>query len=350
MPSEPSHTLRETVVYINLWPESGMMHYSESLVAAMAADVDLLYVRNHASRVAVEGWPVELKAVSLGASTTLWRLAREIIRRKPLAIHLNSELPVLLPLFPLFAFLNVVVTLHDAVPHEGERLVKRLFMRLHPLLLFFCVRKIIVHSKVICAELPFFLRSRVRVLPHVNYRLWAQDKSPAHREGPLSVLFFGRMLRYKGLEYLLEAFRQLDPTRFTLTIAGEGDLSGYELDAPNIRTIHRFITEEEMSALFNAAHVVALPYISASQSGVVYMAFAFDKPVIATCVGGIGDVVRDGINGLLVEPRSSHALAAALEQMSDETTRSRFIEQIRQEQVSTDEEIRSRLMAIYRES
>ena len=71
-------------------------------------------------------------------------------------------------------------------------------------------------------------------------------------------------------------------------IAGEGDLSEYRLDAPNIRTINRFIRDDEMAALFNAAHAVALPYVSASQSGVAYMAFAFGKPVIATRVGATG--------------------------------------------------------------
>ena len=157
-PSSPSDFVRETVVYINLWPESGMKHYSESLVAALVPAVDVLYVRNYESRVSAESWRVELKAVELGGWSTLWGLAREIVRRKPLAIHLNSELPVLLPLFPLFACFNSVITLHDAVPHEGERLAKRLFMQFHLLLLFFFIRKIVVHSESIRAELPFPLR------------------------------------------------------------------------------------------------------------------------------------------------------------------------------------------------
>ncbi len=347
--SSPSAVPRATVVYINLWAGSGMKHYSESLVHALAPAAEVFYIRNYESRVPSDAWRVELDPARLGAWGVLWRLARELLRRRPLAIHFNSELPVLLPLFPLFAFFNTVITLHDAVPHEGERLAKRVFMRVHLLLLFLFIRRIIVHSEAIRAELPAFLRARVRILPHVNYRLWAGEKAAPPRQGPLNVLFFGRLLRYKGLEYLLEAFRGLDPARFNLTIAGEGDLSGYEIVGPNIRAINRFIEEDEMTFLFNEAHVVALPYISASQSGVVYMAYAFEKPVIATGVGGIGDVVRDGVNGLLVAPRSASALVSALERMWDEPTRARLIEQIRREQVSADEDIRSKLLSIYRE-
>ena len=82
-------------------------------------------MRNYESRLPVESLRVRLHPVRLAAGRICLRLAREILRRRPSAIHLNSELPILLPLFPLFACFNSVITLHDAVPHEGERLAKR---------------------------------------------------------------------------------------------------------------------------------------------------------------------------------------------------------------------------------
>ncbi|MDR3400876.1 MAG: glycosyltransferase family 4 protein [Chthoniobacter sp.] len=335
------------VLFINLWPTSGMKHYSESLVHALAPGGQVIYVRNYESCVEGEALRVKLDPVRIGGLGDVWRIVRTILDRRPRVIHLNSELPVLLPLFPLFAFFNSVITLHDAVPHEGESMAKRVFMRVHLWLVFMFIRKVIVHSEAIRAQLPGYLRPKAHVLPHVNYQLWARAKVPPPQDGPLVVLFFGRLLPYKGLDYLLEAFRRLDAAKFSLLIAGEGDLPPEVFHTANIRVIHRFIGDEDLPGVFNQAHVVALPYVAASQSGVAYMAFAFERPVVATCVGGLGDVVVDDFNGFLVEPRSAEQLAAALEKMAEPTTRVRLVENVRRQNVSGDEEIRTRLLEVY---
>ncbi|MEI9897773.1 MAG: glycosyltransferase [Chthoniobacter sp.] len=287
-PATASSPVGRVVLFINLWPASGMKHYSESLVHALAPGGEVVYVRNYESCVKSEALRVGLDPVRLQSLGDLWRIAQVVWRRRPRVIHLNSELPVLLPLFPVFAFFNSVITLHDAVPHAGESLAKRAFMRMHLWLVFLFIRKVIVHSEAIRAQLPGYLRSRAHVLPHVNYQLWARAKEAPPIEGPLVVLFFGRLLPYKGLDYLLEAFRRLDPAKFSLLIAGEGDLPREVFSTVNIRVIHRFIGDEDLPGVFNQAHVVALPYVAASQSGVAYMALAFERPVVATRVGGIG--------------------------------------------------------------
>ena len=335
------------MLFINLWAASGMKHYSESLVHALAPGAEVLYVRNYESCVPVETLRVQLEPARPRALGDLWRLIITIFQKRPRAIHLNSELPILLPLFPLFAFFNSVITLHDAVPHEGERLGKRAFMWLHLLLIFVFLRKVIVHSEVIRAQLPSWLRSRAHVLPLVNFTLWGRGKQPPPAEGPLVVLFFGRLLPYKGLEYLLAAFRRLDAAKFSLLIAGEGDLPAEVHSTPNIRVIHRFIGDEDLAMVFNQAHVAALPYVAASQSGVAYLAFAFERPVVATRVGALGDVVVDDFNGFLVEPRSAEQLAAALERMADPAVRTRLMENVRRQNVSGDAEIREELMKVY---
>lgn len=346
-PSHPAPTARGPVLYINLWPTSGMKHYSESLVHALAPAAEVIYVRNYESCVEGEGLRVHLDPVRPGGLGDLWRIVRTILDRQPRAIHLNSELPVLLPLFPMFAFFNSVITLHDAVPHAGEKLAKRWFMRLHLWMVALFFRKVIVHSEAIRAQLPGYLQSRAHVLPHVNYQLWARAKQPPPKSGPLVVLFFGRLLAYKGLDYLLEAFRRLDPAKFTLLIAGEGELPPEVFQTPNIRVIHRFIGDEDLPGVFNQAHVVALPYVAASQSGVAYMAFAFERPVVSTSVGGLADVVRDGFNGLLVPPRSAEPLGAALEKMANPELRAQLVEHVRQQNISGDAEIREKLLAVY---
>jgi glycosyltransferase involved in cell wall biosynthesis len=82
--------------------------------------------------------------------------------------------------------------------------------------------------------------------------------------------------------------------------------------ASNVRIIDRFIPDGEVSLYFSAADLVVLPYESATQSAIVPIAYAFERPVLATRVGGLPEAVRDGETGLLVEPRNPTALAEAI--------------------------------------
>jgi glycosyltransferase involved in cell wall biosynthesis len=295
----------------------------------------------------VEALRVRLEPASPRGLGDLWRLVRTLRQRRPRAIHINSEQPILLPLFPFFAFYNTIITLHDAVPHDGESLAKRSFMRLHLCLIFLFIRKVIVHSEVIRGQLPAWLRSKAHVLPLINFQVAARNQQPPPADGPFTVLFFGRLLPYKGLDYLLAAFRLLDTAKFSLCIAGEGELPPDVSSLPNVRVMQRFIADEELPIVFNQAHVAALPYVAASQSGVALLAFAFERPVISTRVGALAEVVTDDFNGFLVEPRSPEQLAAALERVSDPATYARLVENVRRQNVSADEEIRTRLLQLY---
>ena len=97
------------VLFINLWPTSGMKHYSESLMHALTPATEVIYVRNYESCVDCEALRVELHPVRLCGLSDLWRILQVVLDRRPAVIHLNSELPTLLPLFPLFAFFNSVL-------------------------------------------------------------------------------------------------------------------------------------------------------------------------------------------------------------------------------------------------
>jgi glycosyltransferase involved in cell wall biosynthesis len=132
------------------------------------------------------------------------------------------------------------------------------------------------------------------------------------------VLFFGRILEYKGLEYLIKAepyiTRQVPDAK--IVIAGSGDdfkkYEGLMAHKDRFEVIHHYISYKEGAELFQRASVVALPYIEASQSGVVSTAYGFKKPVIVTDVGSIPEVVDDGETGLIVPPRDPEALAKAI--------------------------------------
>lgn len=133
------------------------------------------------------------------------------------------------------------------------------------------------------------------------------------------ILMFGRMEAYKGLDLLLAAATELRRRRddFLLVLAGRGpllDLYRSQFEALGCCEIHaEYISREQSIALFNSCDVVVAPYHEATQSGVVSLANAFARPVIGMAVGGLPDVIFDGVNGRLVRPGDHMSLAAALE-------------------------------------
>lgn len=139
-----------------------------------------------------------------------------------------------------------------------------------------------------------------------------------------NVLFFGRISPYKGIKYLLDAFVKIlssdKKRKITLTIAGSGDfdfdISKYE-NYHQITIVNRFILPEELAKLISQSSVVICPYTDATQSGVIMSAYAFKKPVIATNVGGLPEMVEDGKTGLIIEPKSIDAIYNAILQVYD---------------------------------
>ena len=135
------------------------------------------------------------------------------------------------------------------------------------------------------------------------------------------LLFFGLIRPYKGLGYLIEAMPQvLKSLDCSLLVAGEfyDDKSKYTklIDVhqlgPHVRLEDKYISNEEVAVYFAAADVVVLPYVEASQSGIVPIAYSFNTPVISTRVGGLPEAVIDGQTGFLVDPGSSERLAETI--------------------------------------
>ncbi len=148
----------------------------------------------------------------------------------------------------------------------------------------------------------------------------ASLKEELHIERPV-VLFFGYVREYKGLKYLLEAmpavFKKVD---VELLIVGEfyDDRDRYErlIDSLRIRervtVVAEHVPDGDVGRYFGAADLVVLPYVSATQSGITQIAFAFGLPVVSTNVGGLPEVVADGKTGYIVNPRDPEALAQAI--------------------------------------
>ncbi len=172
---------------------------------------------------------------------------------------------------------------------------------------------------------------RVRVIPHGAFdyltRLPEEKPLPAElegAEGPV-ILCFGLLRPYKGIEVLLEAFRQVEGAE--LWIVGNprmdvAPLRALAAAAPGrVRFVTRFVEDAEIPAIFRRADLVALPYLDAEHSGVLYTALAFGKPLVLSAVGGFPEVAATGAARLL-PPGDSAALASALAELSaDEAAR-----------------------------
>ncbi|MBD3348003.1 MAG: glycosyltransferase [Candidatus Eisenbacteria bacterium] len=156
------------------------------------------------------------------------------------------------------------------------------------------------------------------------YRADGYDREEVRSELGLerpTILFFGYVRKYKGLANLIRALPAvLRETDVDLLIVGEfyDDRAAYDRlieqlgVGHRVRIVARHVPDEDVGRYFSAADVVVLPYVSATQSGITQIAYAFGVPVISTNVGGLPEVVEDGVTGYIVEPEDEGALADAI--------------------------------------
>ncbi len=134
-------------------------------------------------------------------------------------------------------------------------------------------------------------------------------------------LFFGHIRPFKGLDIAEAAWPKLK-TKATLLVAGEAWFSEARGPRPEASVYHlRFIPDAEIATYFAASDVVLAPYRIEAQSGVALTAFHFGRPVIASRVGGLPELVRDGVNGYLIPTEDPDALAVAVDRFFTEADR-----------------------------
>lgn len=153
------------------------------------------------------------------------------------------------------------------------------------------------------------------------------------------ILFFGLIRKYKGLDLLIEAFSLLKANPHNkLLIAGEfyedkqpyfDLISKYKLEE-QIILLNQFIPNDDVKYYFSAADIVALPYRSATQSGVTQVSFHFEVPTLVTNVGGLGEIIPHNVAGYVVEPKPQ-AIASSLEDYFENKKEQAFTEGMKQE-------------------
>lgn len=173
--------------------------------------------------------------------------------------------------------------------------------------------------------------AKVRVIPHGAFdyltRLPEEKPLPPElegAEGPV-ILCFGLLRPYKGIEHLLQAFRQVEGAELWIVGNPRMDVAPLRRLADEaggrVRFLTRFVDDAEIPAIFRRADLVVLPYLDAEHSGVLYTGLAFGKPLVLSAVGGFPEVAAAGA-ARLVPPGDVGALASTLNELvADEAAR-----------------------------
>jgi len=215
--------------------------------------------------------------------------------------------------------IKVVFFCHNAVEHESAKwkvlLTKSVLKQ---------ASRFVVHTQEDKRNILNLLpEAKIAVQPHPIYDHFPEAKGELPRRRALELLFYGFVRPYKGLDDLIDAMGQLKGKDIQLTIAGEfwkgeeetrNRITELGLDE-QIELRPRYHTDQETAELFHRADVVVLPYRSATGSGVVPIAYHYNKPVIVTSVGGLPDVVKDGQTGFVVPVKDASALVQAINQL-----------------------------------
>lgn len=226
-----------------------------------------------------------------------------------------------------------VYTIHDYLPHSGEEnrnqiRLNRIFSKLD--------YQFIQHSKRLREN---FInrygvnRNKVEAIYTGPLDIYMKFKKEKIEEEPFTILFWGRISKYKGLMYLVRAadIIKREFPEIKIIIAGKGDLGLSQEDlGDKVFEIHNhYIDNPTLVRYIQRSSLVVLPYTDATQSAVLMTACAFHKPVVATDVGGIPEVVENGITGLIVPPRDSQKLAGAIMRLlGDEKRRKEMAQNI----------------------
>jgi len=257
-------------------------------------------------------------------------IGRKIRKQKPDILLIKYWNPFMAPCFGTVARIasgngstRVICIFDNVIPHEKsliDRMLTRYFLK--------SIKGGIVMSGSVRDDLKSFkVDFPVIYNPHPLYDNYG---TPLSREEALHnlnlpannsyMLFFGFIRAYKGLDLLLEAFadKNLRNGKLKLIVAGEF----YENDKPykdiiaksdmgsDVILIDRFVRENEVASFFSAADLIVQPYRSATQSGVTQIAYHFGKPMLVTNVGGLGEIVKNGECGYVVNPDPQSVSAA----------------------------------------
>lgn len=186
----------------------------------------------------------------------------------------------------------VVLTEHDGIIYLGDELPLQQHL-INACLKYATHLIFLTHYVKSLVDSKLLANKPISIIPHGIFAFEGLYTSPKTYTKQPTLLFFGRVSKYKGIELLLEALNTLPEESFhKLIIAGK---SSYTYDMSHLKpsilkkieVIDAFLSQKEITAFFNQSHILIMPYIEASQSGVAAVGIANAMPTICTDVGGL---------------------------------------------------------------
>lgn len=223
-----------------------------------------------------------------------------------------------------------VVVVHDADPHPGDltALVHRWLLR--DARLADRVVTLSEHVTMRLIERGVVAAERIRTLFLPQLGAGGRRVASARPDGPIGFLFFGRIMRYKGLPLFVEACENLrnEGRSFAIGVAGEGDIAALRPRLENLgaEIVNRWIAPDAIADIMLRYDVVVAPSTEASQSGVVALAHGHGLPAIVTPVGGLPGQIDSGATGLIASSVTAGAVADEMRRiLLDSELRSRLL-------------------------
>ncbi len=226
---------------------------------------------------------------------------------------------------------NVYYTCHDVLPHSKETNYYRFIFKL----IYKSQKTIIVHTEFIRQRLiiEFGIKpDKIKVVIHGVYKvnlspqitLKSSRKELNIKDSEFVLLFFGKITKYKGIPHLLEAFKILEEKHHNLKLIIAGKVEAEyqiafnnianQITNKNITVITKYLTNSEVEQVYKASNLVVLPYLEASQSGVLFISYAYGLPVVAPNFGGFPYDIALGKTGILFEKENITDLAEKISQ------------------------------------
>lgn len=259
------------------------------------------------------------------------RTAKDIIKFEPDLLLIQNWMPFFAPSFGYVAGklrkagAATISILANVKPHEqkpGDDLLNKWFVNKNDglVVLADATKKDLLELK---PNAIYFKH------PHPNYEHFGEKIPKEKAREALGIptdkkvlFFFGLIRKYKGLDILIKAMQGLEDD-FFLLVAGEsyGSFAEYqallnEYVPENRRLLHlEYIKDSEVAQFFSAADVCVLPYRTATQSGIVGIAYQFGLPVISTDVGGLREVIEPYGAGIVVKEPDPDQLRTAILRM-----------------------------------